>query len=152
MGYVTENLLKGERVIERARIHWWAWGKGLAVIFLGFALAATDAAGLAGFLFLFGLVLVVRGVILVLTTELAVTDRRVIAKFGLIRRRTVELLHQKVEGLTVDQSIFGRLLGFGTVVVNGTGSGRTPVPHITKPLEFRKSALETVEARQQGVV
>jgi uncharacterized membrane protein YdbT with pleckstrin-like domain len=150
MGYVSENLLKGERVVEQAQVHWWAWGKGVVAILLGFLLAAMGSHGLAGFLFLLGLFLIVRGVIVVMTTELAVTDRRVIAKFGLIRRSTVELLHQRIEGLTVDQSIFGRLLGFGTVVVNGTGSGKTPVPHITKPLEFRKTALQTVEDSQQA--
>ena len=145
MAYVESNLLAGERVEKTAKVHWWAWGKGVAIVLIGVVAAFLDAAGVAAVLIPLGLVYVVRGLIIVLTTELAVTDRRVIAKFGLIRRSTVELLHAKIEGMNVDQSIFGRLLGFGTIVVNGTGSSKTPIPHIAQPLAFRKEVLQMIE-------
>lgn len=145
MGYVESNLLTGERVVQMATIHWWAWGKGVAIVVLGALLAALDAVGPSTVVIPLGLIYVLRGIIIVMTTELAVTNRRVIAKSGLIRRSTVELLHAKIEGMNVDQSIFGRLLGFGTIVVNGTGTSKTPIPHIAKPFEFRKVALEMIE-------
>lgn len=145
MGYVESNLLKGERIERVAQVHWWAWGKGVMIIFVGMALAMMDGGAIAAVVIPVGLLYVIRGVIIVMTTELVVTNRRVIAKFGLIRRSTVELIHGKVEGMTVDQSIFGRLLGFGTIVVNGTGTSRTPIPHIARPLEFRKDVLERIE-------
>jgi uncharacterized membrane protein YdbT with pleckstrin-like domain len=72
------------------------------------------------------------------TTELAITNRRVIAKVGLIRRKTWEINATKVEGVHVDQSIFGRLLGYGTVTVKGTGGGIAPMRTIDDPVEFRK--------------
>jgi uncharacterized membrane protein YdbT with pleckstrin-like domain len=147
MSYIEENLLNGEKVLHKGRVHWWAWGKGLAIVLTGFLVGAQGEpmpfwGGMIG---LFGLVLLVRGLVTVWTTELAVTDKRVIAKFGLISRETIELVHQKVEGLSVSQSILGRLLGFGTITVNGTGSGKTPVPHITQPLVFRRKALEVIQ-------
>lgn len=147
MGYIEGNLLKGERVLHRGRVHWWAWAKGVVWIAIGVVFVGSGDFGalLGAMMFLFGLFLIVRGLVTVYTTELAVTNKRVIAKFGFIRRSTIEVLHQKIEGLSVYQSIFGRLLGFGTVVVNGTGSGRTPVPHIAAPLEFRRKALEVLE-------
>lgn len=146
MAYVESNLLKGERVLARARVHWWAWGKGLLLAVAGLFVPAS-AGLLAALMIMFGGYLVVRGLIIVTTTELVVTDRRVLAKFGLIRRSTIELLHRKVEGMTIDQSVFGRLLGFGTIVVNGTGSSKTPIPHIARPLDFRRDALEVIEAQ-----
>ncbi|CAI1715215.1 Bacterial membrane flanked domain [Serratia quinivorans] len=77
-------------------------------------------------------------VIKIITTELALTNKRIIAKFGFIRRSTVELRLEKVESIGVDQSILGRILGYGTIVVKGTGGTATPIPSISKPLEFRR--------------
>lgn len=146
MSYINNNLLAGETVQATASVHWWAWGKGVVLVVLGVALQAAAAPNfLSSLLIVLGLAYVLTGLVTVWTTELAVTNRRVIAKSGLIRRFTVEVLHNKVEGLTVDQSILGRMLGFGTIHVNGTGSGRTPVPHISQPLIFRRSALEQIE-------
>jgi uncharacterized membrane protein YdbT with pleckstrin-like domain len=127
-------------------VHWWAWGKGAALFLAGVAFVQAGAGFLGAMLVLVGVLLAFQGLVVVATTELAVTDRRVIAKFGLVRRSTVELLHHKIEGLNVDQGVFGRILGFGTVTINGAGSGRAPIPHIAQPLDFRRSALEVIEA------
>jgi uncharacterized membrane protein YdbT with pleckstrin-like domain len=71
------------------------------------------------------------------TTEIAVTDRRVIYKRGLIRRYTVEMHMDKVESVDVDQSVWGRLLNYGDVIVHGTGVGLEPLTMIDHPLELR---------------
>jgi uncharacterized membrane protein YdbT with pleckstrin-like domain len=71
------------------------------------------------------------------STELAVTDRRVIYKTGLVRRHTVEMNMDKVESVNVDQSLLGRLFGYGTVTVHGTGGGLEPLPSIASPIAFR---------------
>ena len=83
------------------------------------------------------------------STELAITTKRVIAKVGFIRRSTIELNHSKVESITVDQSILGRILDFGTLVINGTGGGKTPIPTVDSPLEFRRNAMQAIDAKQQ---
>lgn len=71
------------------------------------------------------------------TTELVVTDRRVIAKVGFIRRRTWEINRDAIEGVQVDQSILGRILGFGTITVMGRGRGIAPIEDVDNPLTFR---------------
>jgi uncharacterized membrane protein YdbT with pleckstrin-like domain len=73
-----------------------------------------------------------------MTTEFALTDRRVIAKAGLIRRRSVDLLLAKVESIGVRQSIGGRILDFGTVTVTGTGGTKEPFGNIAQPMELRR--------------
>ena len=79
------------------------------------------------------------------TTELAITNKRVIAKFGLIRRNTVEMNISKVESIQVDQGILGRIFNFGSVLVSGAGDPKAPIPGISHPLKFRKMFFEVQE-------
>src|SRR5690349_12949486 len=76
------------------------------------------------------------------TTELAFTNKRVIAKFGFISRRTVELNLMKVESVQVDQGIFGRIFNFGTLVISGAGNPQAPIPGISDPMSFRRALME----------
>ena len=85
------------------------------------------------------------------TTELAVTNRRVIAKFGFISRRTVELNITKVESVQVDQSALGRLFDFGTLVISGSGGSQEPIPGISKPMAFRKALMEAQDQSRGGI-
>ena len=75
------------------------------------------------------------------STEMAITNRRVVAKIGFIWRRTIEMERQKVESVSVDQSILGRVLDYGTIIVRGTGSTLEPMANIDDPLEFRNKLL-----------
>ena len=73
------------------------------------------------------------------TTEIAVTDRRIILKRGLIRRDTIEINTPQVESVDVSQSILGRLLNYGTVIVRGTGGGLNPLAYVSAPLPLRRA-------------
>ena len=72
------------------------------------------------------------------TTELVITNRRIIAKFGLISRYTIEINLSKVESISVSQSILGRILNYGDLQIIGTGGTREPIPNIGNPLMFRR--------------
>jgi uncharacterized membrane protein YdbT with pleckstrin-like domain len=72
---------------------------------------------------------------------MAITNRRVVAKVGFIWRRTIEMERQKVESVSVDQSILGRMLDYGTIIVRGTGSTLEPMTNIDSPIEFRNKLL-----------
>jgi uncharacterized membrane protein YdbT with pleckstrin-like domain len=84
-----------------------------------------------------GLALLFRGWFQRWTTEIDVTDRRIVYKRGFIRRHTVEMNMDKVESVDVDQSIMGRLFDYGDIVVRGVGVGLEPLRNIEAPLEFR---------------
>lgn len=153
MSYVENTLLSGEQVVYKATIHWFIFVPGAVLCAFAIYLFTVDTEGGVGpvfglFALLFGLASLLKAFIQRVTTELAVTTKRVIAKVGLIRRATMELNHSKVESFHVDQSIIGRIFGFGTLVVNGTGGGKTPVPNIDSPLEFRREAMQTIDASQ----
>ncbi|MFW6275832.1 MAG: PH domain-containing protein [bacterium] len=143
MGYVEENLLTDESIITKGRLHWILF-LGPAIMFLiAIIVASNDPTVSPGFFFI-AIVWLLKKLIDFYCTELAITDKRVIVKFGFIRRNTIELNHSKVESLNIDQGIIGRLLNFGTIKIHGTGSGTTPVPKVEAPLQFRRVLNESV--------
>ena len=84
-----------------------------------------------------GLLFLVKAWLDGVTSEFVVTSSRVLIKYGFIRRRTLELMLSRIESVGVDQSVIGRLLGFGTIIVSGTGGTREKFPALDDPLEFR---------------
>src|SRR5262245_3593931 len=112
MSYVDSNLASGEQVVYRARLHWTNYLWGLIFLVVGFA---------KPLLLGLGVLLSIRAFIRSATTEMAVTNKRVIAKVGLISRRTLEMNLAKIENISIDQPIFGRMLNYGTITVCGTG-------------------------------
>jgi uncharacterized membrane protein YdbT with pleckstrin-like domain len=86
-----------------------------------------------------GLVAVFRAWFRRWTTEIAVTDRRIIFKRGFIRRFTIEMHMDKVESVDVDQSVLGRIFDYGDVVVRGTGTGFEPLHMIEAPIKLRNA-------------
>jgi uncharacterized membrane protein YdbT with pleckstrin-like domain len=153
MKYVERVLQPGETVVHAARLHWLIYLVPAALL-VAAALCAAFAVrysqpdlakpGIAIPLFLIavliapiGIISAVGAVIRSLTTELVLTDRRVIYKTGIFRRHTLEMNRSKVETVGVDQSILGRLLNYGTVVVRGTGGSLEPIRNIADPLRFR---------------
>lgn len=149
MSYLQRILQPGETLRYVGRLHWIVYLPGLVLFAIAVALAAAIvAAGQLGnfvpyLLIALDLVMLVSLLTLLAaavrrwTTEIAVTDRRVIFKRGLIRRHTIEMNMDKVETVDVDQSLAGRLLGYGDIVVRGTGSSIEPFRKIAAPLDFR---------------
>ena len=149
MSYVQSVLVPGETVIVQARTHWFIYLHAMIWLLIGGApsLLLPFPFSIVGFALLaVGLFLLLKAWIYVASTELAVTSARVIAKFGFIRRETVELRHSKVESLHVNQSIMGRIFNYGSVVITGSGGTHAPIPYISDPLNFRSLALTGMEA------
>jgi uncharacterized membrane protein YdbT with pleckstrin-like domain len=116
---------------------------------IGFYNVELESGPLLGLIFtLVGVVSLIRALVYWLTTELAVTTKRVIAKLGLIRRETIELNHSKVESFQVSQSVFGRIFNFGTVTVCGSGGNKAGIRSIRGPMEFRRQAMGASDQAQ----
>ena len=101
---------------------------------------------LAGIAAALGVLVIVVAIVRRNSTELAVTNRRVIAKFGLIARRTVEMNLAKIESVRVEQTVMGRLFGFGSLVVTGTGATMDPIRFIADPIAFRQAIQAATDA------
>ena len=138
MGYIESNLLPGEDVVQRARLHWIVFLKAVAVVFVGLALLFLQPM-VGAVVIAVGLVMAVPPWLERLTSEFGVTSKRVIIKVGLVQRRTLELLIRQVEAISVDQSLTGRIFNFGTITLTGTGGVKETFHNIANPLEFRRS-------------
>jgi uncharacterized membrane protein YdbT with pleckstrin-like domain len=147
MGYVDSNLLPNEHVTYRARLHRIIYLLPVCVLIVALAVALASGSWIAGgILGLIGLLLLVPPWIRSISSEFAVTNKRVLVKVGLVRRHSLELLLQKVEGIGVDQGILGRILGYGTITVSGTGGTREAFRMIAHPLEFRRQVQASLAA------
>jgi uncharacterized membrane protein YdbT with pleckstrin-like domain len=144
MRYVDQVLQRGERITYQTQIRRAAYIPGatlLAICILALALSGRHLATVAPYAtggVLIGLFSLVRIFIQIRTTEIVITDRRIILKTGLISRRTIEMNTDKVESVDVRQDPIARLLNYGDIIVRGTGSGIEPVKAVDNPLEFRR--------------
>jgi uncharacterized membrane protein YdbT with pleckstrin-like domain len=163
MSYVESNLVPGETVIYQTRLHWivmlWHIVLGClllslpGVLLLYYALGQTgiesstghimESGGVA--LLVFGVVAILMGMVRRNATEMAVTNRRVVIKTGLVSRKTTEMLLNKVESIEVSETAFGRMLGYGSIVVIGTGGTPEPFHKVAHPLEFRSHVQQQIE-------
>lgn len=151
MGYIDDNLMKGERIIYRSKLHWVIFI--LPALFFLIALPwmfSGDRAltPVGTFFILIGMVTGVIAFIVYKTSEFGITNKRVIVKVGFISRNSLEVLLSKIEGIQVNQGILGRLLDYGSITISGTGGTKDPFHRIEAPLEFRKKAQEQIAAVQ----
>lgn len=147
MRYVDKVLQPGETVLAWTRLHWVIYLGSMVTLVLALAVfgasgfVASDirpyvqlAAAALGVIALWRFLIAwIRRA----TTELAVTNRRVIHKTGFLSRSTQEMNRDKVESVEVQQSLPGRIFGYGTVLVRGIGSSWEPFANIADPLTFR---------------
>jgi uncharacterized membrane protein YdbT with pleckstrin-like domain len=163
LSYVEKHLIPGESIQYQTKLHW--------IVMLGHTVIATVLALLAvaiptvwvslgtkakghsvpgavyfGVLVCFAVAgaLFFIGILRRNATEMAVTSKRVIVKTGIAERRTVEILLSRIESVAVDEPALGRLLGYGTVIVRGTGGTPEMFEKIYHPLEFREQVQRQI--------
>ena len=153
VSYATSVLQPGETIKAVGRLHWIVFVRGFVLAAIGAALllygyrTQRDARGdIASVLVIVGGVFLLVGLAMWLNawfnrwiTEISVTTHRVIYKTGFIRRHTVEMNMDKVETVDVDQSLAGRLLGFGTIRVRGTGQSIESLRRMAHPIQLRNA-------------
>ncbi|HEX4037650.1 MAG TPA: PH domain-containing protein [Acidobacteriaceae bacterium] len=163
MSYIDKTLVPGEKVVYTTRLHW--------IVMLGHIILALIAILAGAFLFYYasyhratlqkdsmhvliggGIVLLVAGLVIFFAgsvrrnaTEMAVTTRRVVIKKGLTSRTTIEMLLNKVETIEVSEPTLGRMMGYGSITMVGTGGTSEPFHKMSHPLEFRSAVQQEIE-------
>jgi uncharacterized membrane protein YdbT with pleckstrin-like domain len=146
MTYINSILEPGEQVRYHAAVSWTIYTQAILLTICALASLAAGMvyAEMADFSWFAAIVFALAATVAFLpawfrrwTTEIAVTDRRIILKRGLIRRHTVEMNMQKVESVDVDQTLTGRLFNYGNVTIRGTGSTFEKLVRIDSPLKLR---------------
>jgi uncharacterized membrane protein YdbT with pleckstrin-like domain len=135
--YIDQVIAGDEKILFDAKVHWgiYIWPTFWTVVSFGFLLPITF------FWFIFALMYQ-------LNSDFAVTNKRLIAKFGFINRTTIEQRLNKVDTIIVNQGVLGRMLNYGKVVVRGTGVSASPFGPISQPLDFKRAIEEAIEATE----
>jgi uncharacterized membrane protein YdbT with pleckstrin-like domain len=168
--YVEKNLISGEQILFRTRHHWIVM---LGPLVIGTLLEFAGIAALiyalwsdrlpftanqlpptarnlllvlAFLLLVAGSIFTLYGVLKLNATEMLVTNKRVIVKTGIFTRRTFEMLLQRIESIGVEEPFWGRVLGFGTVILRGVGGTPDEFHIINHPLEFRSHVQQQIES------
>jgi Bacterial PH domain len=170
MSYITKNLVQGETLIFETRHHWIVLLGPLLISLLlgvpGVVLLAGSAgpkgslgetmaqinstlgnqgsAIVGGTLLLVALIVFGYGVAKRNATQMGVTNRRVLIKTGMASRRTLDMMLSKVESIGVEETFWGRMFGYGSVVVHGTGGTPESFVMIAHPQQFRQSVQKQV--------
>ena len=154
MGYIENNLVPGEQVIYKTGYHWIVilWSMVLSILFAVLGVAALyeafsnnekanykQAFEIGGSVALIlAAIILMQGIVRRNSTEVAVSNKRVLIKTGVLARKSIEVLLGKVESIGVEESAMGRMLGYGSVVVRGTGGTFETFHNISHPDEFRR--------------
>lgn len=156
--WLNSNLMADEQIIHRSTLHWSviAGSVGLALVTsLAFAWVSEILEG--GFwkiFFLVGLVgsaFVAIEVLNFLTSEVAVTNKRILFRWGVLRQTTCEVLLTRVSSIHIIQDIVGQFMKYGSFVIRGSGGLKQRFPYMCDPLEFQKIVLEMLEKSKQEV-
>jgi uncharacterized membrane protein YdbT with pleckstrin-like domain len=150
VSYVDRHLLPNERVIYKTRLHWILFIRPVFVTLV--ALSVTVALGALArmeWVWYLSLLVIAAGLVWngihaieLFTSEFAVTTTRLIFKVGIVARYTMELLLGKVESIGVRQTLLGRFLNYGDLVVTGTGGAHEVFTRVHDPIAFRNHVQE----------
>lgn len=151
MSYIDRNLIEGERVVYRTRLHWliflWPVLFTLVVLLPGAWLLANGSWQPFFWVpLVLALFVLLPAFVRRQSSDFAVTNKRVMMKSGVFTTRSVELLLNKIEAIAVNQPLLGRMFGYGDIVVTGSGGTREAFSHIQSPLEFRRAVQSVSDA------
>ena len=153
--YTAATLQPNERPLHQTHIHWIALSGSVVGAFLCLIVIVPIAmfAAWRDFYWAWLLLVIPAGILVsaavtVKTSELVITDRRVLIKVGFIQRHTFEMFISKIESVAVYQSMLGRLLNYGTVEIRGTGGSSESFATIAAPLAFR-DAIQLVQSSSE---
>jgi uncharacterized membrane protein YdbT with pleckstrin-like domain len=152
MSYIDSNLLPGEQVVYRTRLHWLLYMTPVlftAIVLLPIAWFLVHETWSQ-----YAWIPVALGVLILLSTyvkrqssDFAVTNKRVMMKVGVFNTRSIELVLNKVEAIAVNQSLMGRIFGYGDIVVTGSGGTKEAFSHIQGPLAFRRAVQSVTDTQ-----
>ena len=161
MSYIEKSLGDGERVVSIARFHWLYDAKAWLALILPIAILIAVMVhaeeqdrqtyligGLV--LFVIGFVVFLNMMIRKWTTEIGITSHRFVKKTGFLSLKTDEVALRNIEGVKVSQGVWGRVFGYGSLRIEGTGDDHVDIPNIDDPIGFRR-AIETARGLDDDV-
>jgi uncharacterized membrane protein YdbT with pleckstrin-like domain len=152
---IDEYILPSERRILRVRGHWALLVKDISesalamIVLIVLDTYLPDSAVIDTLTWYGGLVVCVRLSILVADwwiERIVITDKRVMMSTGIITHRVAMMPLRKVTDLTFQQSVIGRTLGYGTMVLESAGQiqGLNRIEYMPQPDEVYEALTEMI--------
>ena len=148
MSFIDDNLMQGESVIYRTKLHWIIFLLPVIILIVGILTLGYTDKTIPKIIIIIAIILGIRSLVTYATSEFGITSKRVLIKTGFIQRDSHEILLGKIEAIEVSQPVLGRAWNYGTIVIKGTGGSKDPFSNIVNPLEFRKIAQEQIAESQ----
>lgn len=139
MTYIEKHLNYGETLVRVGRFHWLWYARAWAALIL------------FGWLIV-GLIYFIYEMIRLITTEFAVTDRRLVKKTGFIAANVDQMSLEAIEGASMKQGVIGRIFGFGNLEIEGRGEGEVDFPTMAAPAKFLKAVNEARRLTERASV
>ncbi|WP_461452015.1 PH domain-containing protein [Mucilaginibacter sp.] len=157
MTFIEKNLANNEKIVYKAQLHWWIYGKSVLLFILGliiviygstsgFSPAAKEGVKVVGgLLILISIIGLISAYTRSSSSEFAVTNRRIMMKTGIANRRLIELQLNRSEGLVIDQGIIGRIFNYGTIIIRSGGTMEEIFSPVADPYEFKRQINNAIE-------
>jgi uncharacterized membrane protein YdbT with pleckstrin-like domain len=143
MSFIEKNLSTNEQILFKGKLHWYIYLRFVFFFILGLLTSSLSMA-LAGFLFFVSALSLVSAIMVSSSSEFAVTNRRIILKTGILKRKFTELQLNKSEGMLIEQGIVGRMFNFGTLKITSAGVTEK-YTYLAKPFEFKRQVNNAIE-------
>lgn len=147
MSYIEQTLANDEKIEVVAELHWFAYIKAFTIAFVAFVFVIFSLIYDISIL-LFGFITVLLALyyfLLIKTTEMVVTNKRVICKFGIISIKTEELKNKKIEAIEMKQNLFGRIFDYGNICFSGTGTSKVKFVCVSRPHQIKNNIDSIVD-------
>ena len=151
MGNVENKIMKDEKIIQKTKLHWIIFLIPVIVIVTGLVMVYVakpfNLEPLCGYLAVLGIgaIYIITEMIRYVSSSYGVTTHRVIAKTGVLRLRIIDIPLKAIESVTVNQSILGRILGYGAVTITGTGGAREFLSDLSAPEQYREAIISLLQ-------
>jgi len=162
--FVQNHLGAHESVAVSADLHWMAFGRGMKLVLIGaagvvLALSRLPKSTVQDLALIFGFGVLALGtgelsskLCWLLGTEFVVTTERVVLKLGILRKKFHEVAHRNIESVSVEQTLVGGLMHYGTVTVFGTGGRVLWSGYVRQPFRFHQKAQGIIDSAARSVV
>ncbi len=151
MSFLANSLGPGEEIVHRASMHWvayfWPLAASVALMVIWALVSGKVAHWIVALPLAASLLWLVSALLAKWTTELGVTTRKVVAKWGIIARRSIEQRLEKVDSIEVAQTFTGRILNYGSITVHGSGLTAAPIRNIADPITFRRKVEDALHSK-----
>ena len=153
MKYAQKTLLSDEKILHYTRPHYIVFYPVLLWLLITVWFFTTNYRHfiMGHLLLLITIISWINSLINYYCSEYVITNKRILVKIGFIRRKSLEIFLDRIEGIYIDQNIMGRIFGYGTVIVNGIGGTQDPFFYIPRPILFRNKVQQQIQIRKNGI-